>query len=47
MRKKRQKEKEIKLFDIIESEIKDNSLRQGFSKNLINYSKNLNKKKNY
>ena len=45
--KKKLKKKEIKLSDIIEEEIKQNSIRQGFSKNLIKYSKSLiNKKTN-
>ena len=44
--KKRIKKREIKLSDIIEDEIKQNSIRQGFSKNLIKYTKNLIKKKN-
>ena len=39
--------KEIKLSDIIEDEIKQNSIRQGFSKNLIKYTKNLIKKKTH
>ena len=45
--KKRIKKKEIKLSDIIEDEIKQNSIRQGFSKNLIKYTKNLIKKKTH
>ena len=45
--KKRIKKREIKLSDIIEDEIKQNSIRQGFSKNLIKYTKNLIKKKTH
>ena len=45
--KKKIKKKEIKLSDIIEDEIKQNSIRQGFSKNLIKYTKNLIKKKTH
>ena len=45
--KKKLKKKEIKLPDIIEEEIKQNSIRQGFSNNLIKYCKSLvNKKTN-
>ena len=44
--KKKVKKKEFKLSDIVEEEIKQNSLRQGFSKNLIEYTNNLVKKKN-
>ena len=45
--RKKIKRKVIKLNDIIEEEIKQSSLRQGFSKSLIKYSKTLiNKKTN-
>ena len=47
MRKKYIKEKQIELCDIIDEEIKENSLRQGFSKNLIKYSKSLTQKKTF
>ena len=43
MKKKRQrkKNKEVTLSDIVENEIKFNGLRQGFSKALNKFSKNL------
>ena len=41
MRTKRKKNKEITLSDIVENEIKFNGLRQGFSKALNRFSKNL------
>ena len=40
--KKSTKKREINLFNIIEEEIKQNSIRQGFSKNLIKYTKKNN-----
>ena len=43
--KKKKKNKELSLSEIIENEIKYNSLRQGFSKNLINFCKSLKYKK--
>ena len=43
--KKSTKKREINLFNIIEEEIKQNSIRQGFSKNLIKYTKKIIKKK--
>ena len=39
--KKKIKKKEVNLNNVIDEEIKQNSLRQGFSKNLIKYSKTL------
>jgi ribonuclease R len=45
MKKKVLKKREINLFNIIEEEIKQNSIRQGFSKNLIKYTKKIIKKK--
>ena len=39
MKKKVPKKREINLSKIIEEEIKQNSIRQGFSKNLIKYAK--------
>ena len=46
LRKLRKKnKKEILLSEIIEREIKDNSIRQGFSKEIINFSKEVSKKK--
>ena len=41
MKKKVLKKREINLFNIIEEEIKQNSIRQGFSKNLIKYAKKI------
>ena len=46
MKKKVLKKREINLFNIIEEEIRQNSIRQGFSKNLIKYTKKIIKKKN-
>ena len=45
MKKKVLKKREINLFNIIEEEIRQNSIRQGFSKNLIKYTKKIIKKK--
>ena len=45
MEKKVLKKREINLFNIIEEEIRQNSIRQGFSKNLIKYTKKIIKKK--
>ena len=41
MKKKVPKKREINLSKIIEEEIKQNSIRQGFSKNLIKYAPSL------
>ena len=43
--KKKIKKREVKFSDIIEEEIKNNSIRHGFSKNIITHTKNLKKKK--
>ena len=45
--KKKIKKREVKFSDIIEEEIKNNSIRHGFSKNIITHTKNLKKKKSY
>ena len=44
MKKRKPHPKKINLLEIINNEIKENSLRQGFSKNLLNYSIDLKKK---
>ena len=44
MKKRKPHQKKINLLEIINNEIKENSLRQGFSKNLLNYSIDLKKK---
>ena len=41
MKRKRKKNKEISLSEIVENEIKFNGLRQGFSKSLNKFSENL------